>query len=59
MVETEVGNEYDGIKIEYSYDGDTLLGTGGAVKKAIENLPSDSFGILYGDSYLPLIYWTL
>lgn len=55
MVENTVGNSYKNIKIDYSYDGDTLLGTGGAVKKAIEKV-GDVFGVLYGDSYLPLIY---
>jgi NDP-sugar pyrophosphorylase family protein len=55
MVEKEVGNSYKNIKIDYSYDGEKLLGTGGAVKKAIENV-DDVFGVLYGDSYLPIIY---
>ena len=40
-----------GIEVRYSYDGDTLLGTGGAIKKASNILP-ESFIILYGDSYL-------
>lgn len=44
-----------GIKIRYSLDGETQLGTGGAVQKAIPLL-GDSFGVLYGDSYLPIDY---
>lgn len=41
------------IEVHYSYDGDTLLGTGGAIKKASSNLP-DSCMVLYGDSYLDI-----
>jgi len=55
MVESEVGNKYKNITIEYSYDGPVLLGTGGAIKKAISKV-GDSFGVLYGDSYLPINY---
>src|SRR5271157_1692876 len=40
-----------GIKLEYSFDGPTLLGTGGALKKALPKL-GDKFFVLYGDSYL-------
>lgn len=43
------------IKIKYSYDGETLLGTGGALKKAFPLL-TDPFMILYGDSYLNIEY---
>ncbi len=42
-----------GLEVRYSYDGDTLLGTGGAIKKAVNMLP-ESFMILYGDSYLDI-----
>jgi N-acetyl-alpha-D-muramate 1-phosphate uridylyltransferase len=44
-----------GININYSFDGEQPLGTGGAVKKALSFL-GDSFFILYGDSYLPCDY---
>ncbi len=44
-----------GVDLLYSYDGDQLLGTGGAIKKAIPLLP-ESFFVLYGDSYLPIDY---
>lgn len=40
-----------GISIKYSFDGDKLLGTGGALRKALPLL-GDYFGVLYGDSYL-------
>jgi MurNAc alpha-1-phosphate uridylyltransferase len=41
-----------GIKVEYSFDGPSLLGTGGAVKKALALL-GNTFFVMYGDSYLP------
>jgi len=44
-----------GIQIIYSYDGDKLLGTGGAIKKLLPRPPKDFF-VLYGDSYLPIDY---
>ncbi len=44
-----------GISVEYSFDGDTLLGTGGAVRKALPLL-EDLFWVFYGDSYLDTQY---
>src|SRR5262249_25583338 len=44
------GSEY-GIQLEYSFDGPTLLGTGGALRQALPKL-SERFFVLYGDSYL-------
>jgi NDP-sugar pyrophosphorylase family protein len=41
------------LKVEYSYDGETLLGTGGAIQKALP-LVSQEFAVIYGDSYLDL-----
>ncbi|MFT3867593.1 MAG: nucleotidyltransferase family protein [Nibricoccus sp.] len=46
-----------GIKIEYSFDGPTLLGTGGALIKALPLL-GKAFYVLYGDSYLPIDYYS-
>ena len=40
-----------GVDIQYSFDGPTLLGTGGALRQAFPLL-SDPFVVLYGDSYL-------
>ena len=44
------GDKY-GLKISYSFDGDKLLGTGGAIKKVL-NLVKGAFFVMYGDSYL-------
>ncbi|MEM7183030.1 MAG: sugar phosphate nucleotidyltransferase [Spirochaetota bacterium] len=44
-----------GVSIQYSMDGKVLLGTGGAVMKALPLL-SDPFLVLYGDSYLQVSY---
>jgi len=55
MIESELGNKYKNISIEYSYDGPTLIGTGGAIKKALSKV-GDVFAVLYGDSYLPINY---
>jgi len=40
-----------GLSIEYSFDGDELLGTGGAINKAMNKLDKQFF-VMYGDSYL-------
>jgi NDP-sugar pyrophosphorylase family protein len=50
----ENGNRF-GMKIEYVFDGDTPLGTGGAIRQAL-NLIDGPFFVLYGDSYLPCDY---
>jgi len=56
MIEEYVGNGADyGLHLTYSYDGDKLLGTGGAIRKVGDNLP-ESFFIQYGDSYLEISY---
>jgi NDP-sugar pyrophosphorylase family protein len=44
-----------GVRIEYSYDGPSLLGTGGALARALPRL-GGAFYVLYGDSYLPIDY---
>jgi len=44
-----------GVRLEYSFDGPKLLGTGGAIKRALPLL-GDEFFVLYGDSYLPAEY---
>jgi NDP-sugar pyrophosphorylase family protein len=43
------------LKVSYFFDGDVLLGTGGAIKNVGSELP-DEFFILYGDSYLDVNY---
>jgi len=40
-----------GLEVDYSFDGSKLLGTAGAIKKALPKL-SDNFFVMYGDSYL-------
>ena len=40
-----------GASISYSFDGNRLLGTGGALRKALPLL-GDMFWVLYGDAYL-------
>jgi len=56
MIEAEMG---DGagldLRIDYSFDGPRLLGTGGALKRALPLL-GRGFFVLYGDSYLPIDY---
>src|SRR3954470_8824591 len=52
LIEAHVGNgERFGMHIDYSYDGPTLRGTGGALVGALPRL-GDRFFVLYGDSYL-------
>ncbi len=65
MIQREFGSEAYGIKLDYSFDsprhseatagGEKLLGTGGAIKRALPKL-GEEFFILYGDSYLPIQY---
>jgi NDP-sugar pyrophosphorylase family protein len=56
MIEAEIGNgaTFD-LHVEYSFDGPRLLGTGGALKRALPLL-GPRFFVLYGDSYLPIDY---
>lgn len=44
-----------GLSVEYSRDGETLLGTGGALKKALPLL-GGAFLVVYGDSWLDTDY---
>ncbi|MDP3024961.1 MAG: sugar phosphate nucleotidyltransferase [candidate division Zixibacteria bacterium] len=44
-----------GVNLSYSFDGDKLLGTAGALKKAYKLL-NENFFLMYGDSYLPYDY---
>ncbi len=56
MIERDYGDGAAfGIELCYSFDGPTLLGTGGAIKRALPKLGAEFF-ILYGDSYLPIPY---
>lgn len=54
MIEAVVGDgQWLGIEVAYSPDGPVLLGTGGALKKALPMLGGNFF-VLYGDSFLPV-----
>ncbi|MCR4908498.1 MAG: HAD-IIIA family hydrolase [Lachnospiraceae bacterium] len=44
-----------GVRIRYSRDGEKLLGTGGAVRRACELL-EEEFLLLYGDSFMDIDY---
>jgi NDP-sugar pyrophosphorylase family protein len=56
MVREVVGSGVSfGLKVSYSEDGPNLLGTGGALAKAILLL-GDDFFVLYGDSFLPVSF---
>jgi NDP-sugar pyrophosphorylase family protein len=56
MIQAEIGDgRRFGLRIEYSFDGPRLLGTGGALKGALPLL-GKRFFVLYGDSYLPINY---
>ena len=44
-----------GLDVDYAEDGPTLLGTGGALRRALPRL-ANTFLVTYGDSYLPFDY---
>ena len=44
-----------GLRVRYSHEGATLLGTGGALRTALPLL-DETFLVTYGDSYLPFDY---
>jgi MurNAc alpha-1-phosphate uridylyltransferase len=52
MIREELGDGSKwGLDLDYVFDGDRLLGTGGALRRARPQLGS-TFWVLYGDSYL-------
>jgi MurNAc alpha-1-phosphate uridylyltransferase len=56
MIESHIGDgERFGLSVRYSFDGEKLLGTGGALRRALPLL-ADDFFVLYGDSYLEIDY---
>lgn len=55
QLEAHTNKNNHGLTIKYSHDGPELLGTGGAVKKALQ-LIEGAFFITYGDSYLDVNY---
>ncbi len=44
-----------GMQVDYAFDGEKPLGTGGAIRQAL-GLLNGPFFVLYGDSYLPCNY---
>jgi NDP-sugar pyrophosphorylase family protein len=48
------GSAY-GLSVRYSYDGETLVGTAGALRWALPKL-GDLFWVMYGDSYMDIDY---
>jgi NDP-sugar pyrophosphorylase family protein len=54
-IEQAIGSERFGLRIAYSYDGPSPIGTLGAVRKAAPLL-GERFLVLYGDTYLRLDY---
>jgi NDP-sugar pyrophosphorylase family protein len=44
-----------GLQVEFAFDGPRLLGTGGAIKRALPRL-GEAFFVLYGDTYLSCDY---
>jgi len=56
MIEAVIGDgSRFGISVSYSFDGERLLGTGGALRRALPLL-GQHFFVLYGDSYLDIAY---
>jgi MurNAc alpha-1-phosphate uridylyltransferase len=54
MIQSLIGDGSNlGMEVIYSFDGEKLLGTGGAIKKALPYL-GNFFFVLYGDSFLPV-----
>ena len=54
MIQRDFGDGKNfGVQLDYSFDGEKLLGTGGAIKRALPKL-GEEFFVLYGDSYLPI-----
>ena len=56
QVQAELGDGSRwGMQVDYIFDGPRLLGTGGALRRALPRL-GEAFFVLYGDSYLDCDY---
>ncbi len=56
QIESYVGNGAEfGCQVRYSTDGEQLLGTGGALRKALPLL-DEHFFVMYGDTYLDITF---
>jgi NDP-sugar pyrophosphorylase family protein len=59
QVQAVIGNGASfGLNVRYSWDGPTLLGTGGCLKQALPLL-GENFFVYYADSYLPIDFQTV
>ncbi len=58
MIEDYVAESKTDMKVDVVPDGAAPLGTGGAIKKCVEELQEipENFFVLYGDSFLPISY---
>src|SRR6202453_3762273 len=55
QIESQIGGERFGLRIQYSFDSPELDGTLGAIRRALPLL-GERFLVLYGDTYLRLDY---
>jgi NDP-sugar pyrophosphorylase family protein len=55
QIESRIGTERFGIRVQYSFDAPRLDGTLGAVRRALPLL-GERFLVLYGDTYLRIDY---
>src|SRR5205823_3755378 len=56
QVQQHLGNgAAHGLELQYVFDGDRLLGTGGALRRAA-SLLGEVFWVMYGDSYMAIDY---
>ena len=55
MIKDYLGNSKYNLSIDYSNEGENLLGTAGAIRLAFDqNKLQNNFFIMYGDSFLPI-----
>jgi len=53
LIEKEIGNTFEGMKIQYAVE-DEPMGTGGGLKLALEKTKSDVVFVLNGDTYFDI-----
>lgn len=54
-IRAALGDRFAGLPLQYADDGPALLGTAGALRRALPGL-APAFLVTYGDSYLPFDY---
>jgi MurNAc alpha-1-phosphate uridylyltransferase len=55
LIRDFIGDKYMNVPIIYADEGESLLGTAGALRLALPSL-EDLFAVTYGDSFLPINY---